>query len=490
MKKILLIPSLLVVIGLNSELYAQTVVYTENFEAGNSFTLNTADVSSTSGTSGNNYWVVNNVFTGGSGTVNTCLGPFGFTVPGTPTQPAGIQNNPTSNYMHILSGAAVGNGILNASFMAADGFCTFNEYNFAAMSNDISTVGHDSIDFSFYWMCTGGAQSYGELYYSLNSGTSWTKVNVTPQYNLNGTWTQANVSIPEFAQQANIRFGFRFVNEVTFSTSEPSFSVDEISVTGYCLPSTSTITPVACSSYLSPSGNYTYTTTGVYYDTIPATSGCDSIITIDLTIEETFATITETACFEYTSPSGLYTWTSTGSYQDTITNTAGCDSILTIDLTINSLDNTVSVTGGTITANESAAVYQWLDCDNAYAQISGETNVSFSAITGNFAVEITANGCTDTSACTAIDISGLSEEYEHNFKMYPNPTNGVFTIDLGSISKKFDVVIYNALGEVVYKESFNNVDKSVIDLSAYLGLFVVELIDESGTINRNRIIIK
>lgn len=49
----------------------------------------------------------------------------------------------------------------------------------------------------------------------------------------------------------------------------------------------------------------------------------------------TAATIAATACGSYTSPGGQHTYTSSGTYTDTLTNAAGCDSILTINLTIN-----------------------------------------------------------------------------------------------------------------------------------------------------------
>ena len=108
----------------------------------------------------------------------------------------------------------------------------------------------------------------------------------------------------------------------------------------------STITETACNSYESPSGNYVWTSSGTYQDTILNAAGCDSVITINLTINEsTSSTITETACNSYESPSGNYIWTSSGTYQDTIANAAGCDSVITINLTINeSTSSTISAT--------------------------------------------------------------------------------------------------------------------------------------------------
>ncbi|NNJ56364.1 MAG: T9SS type A sorting domain-containing protein [Bacteroidia bacterium] len=100
-----------------------------------------------------------------------------------------------------------------------------------------------------------------------------------------------------------------------------------------------------CDPYTSPSSKYTWTSTGIYYDTIQTTKGCDSIITVDLTIDtETFGSTYDTACTTYFSPQGRF-YTSSGIYVDTLNNSNGCDSILTINLTINHVsDSNISIT--------------------------------------------------------------------------------------------------------------------------------------------------
>jgi gliding motility-associated-like protein len=103
------------------------------------------------------------------------------------------------------------------------------------------------------------------------------------------------------------------------------------------LNSASTVNVTSCYSYTSPSGNYQWTFSGNYSDTIPNTSGCDSIITINLIIANDNASVIDLAvCGPYTSPSNNYTWTSTGIYSDTIPTAAGCDSLITINLVVQS----------------------------------------------------------------------------------------------------------------------------------------------------------
>jgi len=120
--------------------------------------------------------------------------------------------------------------------------------------------------------------------------------------------------------------------------NDHGLSVDDVTVSWVSAVScntTNTITISTCETYTVPSADETYTTSGTYMDTIPNAALCDSIITINLTIKHnTTHTISPTACGSYTVPSGDEMYTISGTYMDTIPNAAGCDSILTINLTI------------------------------------------------------------------------------------------------------------------------------------------------------------
>jgi hypothetical protein len=236
MKKLLLVGcSLFAAYG-----FTQTTIYQEDFETGNSFTLNTTDLG---GASAQNTWLVNNAYTGGSGTL-ICLGfPFTFTIANTPAQPGGVAGAPNSTYMHIASQAAISSGIFNASFAASDGgTCIPNESNFARMTTPISTVGFTNVELDFYWTCVGGASAVGEVYYSLNGGTTWTLKQ--GNFNNTGSWTQTTLSDPLWDNEASLLFAFRFLNNTSPSAADPSFSVDQITVSGTA-GSSNTITTTA-----------------------------------------------------------------------------------------------------------------------------------------------------------------------------------------------------------------------------------------------------
>lgn len=100
------------------------------------------------------------------------------------------------------------------------------------------------------------------------------------------------------------------------------------------------INVVQCNSYVSPSGKKTFTVSGTYIDTLVNKAGCDSILTINLTVFGTSnILIVKNACQKYAVPSGKRVLTVSGVYKDTLVNKVGCDSILTIDLTVSKPSN-------------------------------------------------------------------------------------------------------------------------------------------------------
>lgn len=91
-----------------------------------------------------------------------------------------------------------------------------------------------------------------------------------------------------------------------------------------------------CDQVLSPSKKYLFTKSGVYYDTLVGYSRCDSIITMNVTINNSSKSkISPVVCSEFTSPSKKYTYQKSGTYYDTLVNSTGCDSIIEINLTVN-----------------------------------------------------------------------------------------------------------------------------------------------------------
>ena len=224
---------------------------------------------------------------------------------------------------------------------------------------------------------------------------------------------------------------------------------------------TGTDTLTECNSYTWIDGNtYTSSTNTPTY-TLTNVQGCDSVVTLDLTIiNSSTGTDSHTTCDSYTWIDGNTYTSSTNTPTYTLTNAAGCDSVVTLNLTVNTVNNSITNTTPTLTADATGATYQWLDCNNNYAPIPGETNQSFTATAnGSYAVEVTQNGCVDTSACELVNNVSINE-INSSIILHPNPTTGI--VELQGINGSFKVDVYDYVGKFLLSTS-----RSTIDLSDY-----------------------
>ena len=249
--------------------------------------------------------------------------------------------------------------------------------------------------------------------------------------------------------------------------------------------------PVACEKYTSPSGKYSTTVSNSFYDTIPSAAGCDSIILIEVTINsKTTHTMSKSVCKRYVSPSGKKTWTVSGKYFDTIPNRKGCDSIITINLTVNVVNVGVTQKNAKLTAVASGAIYQWLDCNNGYNPIPGATNQLFTALgLGKYAVKVTEGLCTDTSTCYNVTNLGINKNILNDYlSVYPNPATGLFTISSGKPLSSATLKVINAMGEVIIEKSALDGTSFILDISGQAnGIYFIE-IEEQGNSGRIRLI--
>lgn len=156
-------------------------------------------------------------------------------------------------------------------------------------------------------------------------------------------------------------------------------------------------------------------------------------------------------------------------------NDANARNLSTIDLTSASLwsvtnsnlDVNVTVSGNEISADLSnAESYQWLDCGNGNALLSGETSNSFTASqTGDYSVEITEGACVDTSACEMVVVTSVEDKLlqENQLTVYPNPATEFIYTGAGFVQ------IYNQLGSLILSKNSNGkLDVSSLETGVYL----------------------
>jgi|GEM_PF-352308 len=235
----------------------------------------------------------------------------------------------------------------------------------------------------------------------------------------------------------------------------------------------------SCGVYTSPSGKYTWANNGTYKDTIKNQQGCDSFMTINLVINSSSAaTINVTACKSYLSPSKKYVWLTSSSYKDTIKNSNECDSFLTINLTINNANKNYTRQGNNFIASSATGTFQWMSCNNnIYSPIQNETNALFSAkATGQYALEVKENGCTDTSSCynhLSLGINSLA--FETSVQISPNPNNGTFEITLAKLLESVKMSLFDLNGRLLLHKEYTNANSIIIDSKLPQGIYLIKL---------------
>lgn len=176
-------------------------------------------------------------------------------------------------------------------------------------------------------------------------------------------------------------------------------------------------------------------------------------------------------------------YTAPGTYQVTLiaTNATGSDT-MTLPITVISVDTAISVNGITISSSATNATYQWINC-GTNQPIAGATSSTFTpTANGSYAVVVTQNGCSDTSACQPITTVSLDQlSVADLITVYPNPSKGIFTLyDTQSGLSNQLIIVSNVLGETVYSTRITG-NKTNIDLSAAKnGIYFITIDSQLG----------
>ncbi|MEO6453558.1 MAG: gliding motility-associated C-terminal domain-containing protein [Ginsengibacter sp.] len=104
--------------------------------------------------------------------------------------------------------------------------------------------------------------------------------------------------------------------------------------------STARLDIISCKSYIL--NNIIYDSSGSYMQTLTTTTGCDSVINLNLQINIAASNVSIVTCTDYSWNGRLLA--KSGKYSDTLQTQAGCDSITSLDLVINRLSSTINKT--------------------------------------------------------------------------------------------------------------------------------------------------
>lgn len=188
-------------------------------------------------------------------------------------------------------------------------------------------------------------------------------------------------------------------------------------------------------------------------------------------------TLNETVCTAYTSPSGNFVWTTSGTYQDTVLNPSGCDSTFTIQLSIDSVVSNFSITGPTtLCLGDSLSFQDGSTGGTAYTWLANmvpfsQTNMTGYAFGDTGLVEImlivSNPTCSDTSSMT-FSVSG------------PIASNPQITGEscTGSMDGAIDIDVEGGIAPYQYVWSTGDTTQDINQLSG--GNYSLSITDNQG----------
>jgi hypothetical protein len=199
-----------------------------------------------------------------------------------------------------------------------------------------------------------------------------------------------------------------------------------------------------------------------------------------------------TPAVAFSCPDVPYNWNGTnittpGVYFDTLTSVAGCDSIVQLTLSLLSVNTSVTQSGATLTAGHVGLFYQWLDCNNGFAPITGATSQSFTpSVNGSYAVIVQQSGCFDTSACiTVTNVSIAEQQLSDNISVYPAVTKGQIYLEMRQMLPVVTLQLFDMSGRKIRQEELSNVWNHTMDLSVLAaGVYQVRLTTPEGSVTR------
>ena len=238
-----------------------------------------------------------------------------------------------------------------------------------------------------------------------------------------------------------------------------------------------------------------YTETGTYEHTFTSIHGCDSIVTMNLTIDySTEVDFNAEVCDSYIWNGIVYT--TSGTYMQMLPSAAGCDSILILNLFIEETplievingDNEVDVRlvpVSNYSVETAAALYTW----NIDPQEAGNLNANGNtanvvwneSFKGNAVISMKAEnhcGTSEQALTVAVKNSTDVKEYNTNANIYPNPTNGIVNIEAEGLQR---LTVTNVLGQTIYDREVE-VDKVQIEMAQFgVGTYLIRIQTEHGT---------
>jgi len=239
----------------------------------------------------------------------------------------------------------------------------------------------------------------------------------------------------------------------------------------YTVRPTATITAMICQgTWYFYDGVDSFNTNGLHTFTVTHPGQCDSTIRLTLTVTALPRLfVRDSFCQGTTYYYKGDSFTTSGTHAFNIPASAGCDTAVTLNLTYKVPDTipVITTAANVLTVNPLVPTIQWYLNDTAITGATSQTYVASQS--GVYYVITQATGaCPGISANDTVTGVGIAEVSGSDmFTIYPNPSRGKFTVETLRYSGT-EITIYDVVGRIVYQKQMAG-SKESIDMGADAG---------------------
>ncbi len=205
-----------------------------------------------------------------------------------------------------------------------------------------------------------------------------------------------------------------------------------------------------------------------------------------------------TSCGTLTNNSTLYdTVTTSGSRYIRLFLTAGSSwgdcSSLHVDVPTPPAVPSIIVNGNSLSYNapnppDTNVVYYWQGTSCGFSVANSNTTYTASTIGAHYLRAYDTIGNCWSDSCEMATVVGM-RDYVMNANLYPNPSNGLFTVELEEEQDNIVLSVFDLFGRKIYTEKFPSFKKETIELGKLAkGVYMLNLRNQKVNVSKAIII--
>ena len=79
-----------------------------------------------------------------------------------------------------------------------------------------------------------------------------------------------------------------------------------------------------------------------------------------------------------------------------------------------------------------------------------------------------------------ISLGIIENDFGYNLRPYPNPTNGIFTVELGKMYSSVSAKVFGLKGQLINHNNYSNTDKLQLEINGVAGFYFVEIVADDN----------